>query len=165
MKIRKAEIKDLEKIEEIYKSAREFMRKSGNLHQWTAGYPKREVILSDMEKSELYVCEDESGIAAVFCLLGGEEPTYNKIYNGSWLNGNEYRAVHRIAVSETCHGKGVAAFCMQYAFDICHNVKIDTHRDNIPMQKMLLKNGFKYCGIIYLLNGDERLAYQKTGEA
>jgi len=25
-----------------------------------------------------------------------------------------------------------------------------------------LKHGFTYCGIIYLLSGDERLAYQKT---
>ena len=29
------------------------------------------------------------------------------------------------------------------------------------MQHILQKHGFRYCGIIYLLNGDERLAYQK----
>ena len=29
------------------------------------------------------------------------------------------------------------------------------------MQHNLLKHGFTYCGIIYLLNGDERLAYQR----
>ena len=28
-------------------------------------------------------------------------------------------------------------------------------------ERSLVKNGFKYCGIIHLLNGDERLAYQK----
>jgi len=27
-----------------------------------------------------------------------------------------------------------------------------------------LKHGFTYCGIIYLLSGDERLAYQKYGK-
>ena len=29
------------------------------------------------------------------------------------------------------------------------------------MQHNILKHGFAYCGIIYLLSGDERLAYQK----
>jgi hypothetical protein len=29
------------------------------------------------------------------------------------------------------------------------------------MQHNILKHGFTYCGIIYLLSGDERLAYQK----
>ena len=38
---------------------------------------------------------------------------------------------------------------------------IDTHRDNKIMQHNILKHGFTYCGIIYLLSGDERLAYQK----
>ena len=29
------------------------------------------------------------------------------------------------------------------------------------MQQCIEKYGFKYCGIIYLAGGDERLAYQK----
>ena len=37
----------------------------------------------------------------------------------------------------------------------------DTHRDNHILQHILKKHGFQYCGIIYLLNGDERLAFQK----
>jgi len=30
------------------------------------------------------------------------------------------------------------------------------------MRNILHKNNFTYCGIIYLENGEERLAYQKT---
>ena len=41
------------------------------------------------------------------------------------------------------------------------SVRIDTHEDNIPMQNMIEKNGFKKCGIIYLLDGNKRLAYEK----
>jgi hypothetical protein len=29
------------------------------------------------------------------------------------------------------------------------------------MQKCLIRNGFKYCGIIYLESGAERIAFQK----
>ncbi|HNZ83431.1 MAG TPA: GNAT family N-acetyltransferase, partial [Sedimentibacter sp.] len=49
-----------------------------------------------------------------------------------------------------------------WCFEKCRNLKIDTHRDNIPMQNLLNKNGFIRCGIIYLENGDERIAYQKA---
>jgi len=42
-----------------------------------------------------------------------------------------------------------------------HSIKIDTHKKNESMKKMLSNNGFKYCGIIYLENGSERIAYEK----
>jgi hypothetical protein len=32
------------------------------------------------------------------------------------------------------------------------------------MQGALAKAGFHYCGIIHLLDGDERLAYQKIND-
>lgn len=42
---------------------------------------------------------------------------------------------------------------------------IDTHRDNKIMQHNITKHSFTYCGIIYLLSGDERLAYQYVSKA
>jgi len=42
------------------------------------------------------------------------------------------------------------------------NVRIDTHRDNAAMLKLLESMGFKFCGVVWLENGDERLAYQKA---
>ena len=40
-------------------------------------------------------------------------------------------------------------------------MRIDTHVDNTGMQNLLLKLNYNYCGIIYLENGDLRLAYEK----
>ena len=40
------------------------------------------------------------------------------------------------------------------------NLRIDTHRDNFIMRHNILKYGFRYCGIIFLESGDERIAYQ-----
>ena len=51
---------------------------------------------------------------------------------------------------------------MEFCFSYDTNIRIDTHRDNKIMQHNILKHGFTYCGIIYLLSGDERLAYQKV---
>ncbi len=47
-------------------------------------------------------------------------------------------------------------YCKAYS----NNIRIDTHKDNKVMQHVLARNGFKRCGIIFLLNGDPRVAFQ-----
>lgn len=162
MKIRLAHKKDIKKIAKIYSDARAFMQSSGNKNQWINGYPDISLIEEDIENDRLYLLEDGTDILAVFVYFFGEDATYKKIYEGKWLNDKKYGVIHRIAVAENAHGKGVSAICFDFAFKKCANLKIDTHKDNIPMQKALLKFGFKYCGIIYLENGSDRLAYQKA---
>jgi GNAT superfamily N-acetyltransferase len=91
------------------------------------------------------------------------EPVYEAMTEGGWLNAAPYGVIHRIAVAEAGRGKGVARFCFDFAFSRCGNLKIDTHRDNLPMQKALAKAGFAYCGVVYYDKVDgERLAYQKS---
>ena len=162
MEIRLAEISDIEAVENIYAYARAFMRECGNAHQWGTAYPPRETIADDIKRGNLYVACDNDEISAVFFFKIGEDKTYLKIKDGEWKNDLPYGVIHRIAVSENVKGKGVSRLCFDFAFERCKNLKIDTHRDNIPMQKALTKNGFEYCGIINLENGDERIAFQKT---
>ena len=160
MQIRNATLNDLPQILTIYDDARAYMRANGNLHQWNNGYPSEELLLEDLNANQLYVCEENGLLLGVFCYFFGNDPTYARIYEGAWLNERPYGVLHRIAV--TSHRRGVASFCFDYCLSRCGNLKIDTHRDNLPMQRSLAKNGFAQCGIIYLLSGDERLAYQKT---
>ena len=159
MIIRKTTPADISAIGEIYSAAKEFMRNAGNANQWNGDYPNEESARSDIKDGIGYVCEDEGEVVAVFAFAKGIEPTYNSIYEGKWLNSEPYAYIHRIAVKK--HGMGIVDFCFSECFKMYPNLKIDTHRDNIPMQKVLLRNGFQHCGIIYLENGDERLAYQK----
>ena len=70
-----------------------------------------------------------------------------------------YGVIHRLASTE--HSKGVANACLQWCYEQIPNLRADTHRDNHILQYILKKHGFKYCGIILLANGDERLAFQK----
>ena len=161
MQIRAANLNDLPEIENIYSDARKFMREAGNLEQWAGGYPERELIISDIESERLYVAFEKESILAVFVYFFGEDSTYLKIYNGKWKNDKPYGVIHRIAVSKNAHGMGASSYCFNFAYEKCGNLKIDTHKDNIPMQKTLSKNGFEYCGIIYLEDGGERIAFQK----
>ena len=159
MIIRKTKEYDLPFISEIYENAKTFMRLSGNPDQWSDGKPNIDTAREDMERGVGYVAEENGEILAVFMFSIGEDPTYKKIYDGKWLNDEPYAVIHRIAVKK--QGRGLIDCCINNCFSVCPNLKIDTHRNNIPMQKALLKRGFQYCGIIYLENGDERLAYQK----
>ena len=163
MIIRKATYADLPDILRIYENARTYMSASGNPHQWGNTYPPLSLVEDDIERRRCHICMEDDQIIGVFCFFKGKEPTYETIYDGAWIDDAPYGVIHRVAVAE--HGKGVASQCFAYAIQKCGNVRIDTHRDNIPMQKALLKNGFTYCGIIHLENGDERLAYQKQDKS
>lgn len=162
MIIRQATRNDLPEIMDIYANARSFMAMSGNGDQWGTVYPSVDLIERDID-TKMYVAEENSSIACVFYYAFEHDPTYDEIFDGNWQNPEPYGVVHRIASARRV--KGAARFCLDWAFNQCGNLKIDTHRNNIPMQNLLKSLGFTYCGIIHLESGDERLAFQKTTEA
>ncbi len=159
MEIRNTTIEDVNVVMEIYNQARQYMRQHGNQDQWVNGYPNIELIQEDIREHNSYVCIDENQIVGVFRFTLGIDPTYIKIYEGQWLNEEPYGVVHRIASAS--HMRGVASFCLDWCFEQCNNIRIDTHRDNRVMHNLLMKNGYAKCGIIYLQDGAERLAYHK----
>ncbi len=160
MLIRKTKTDEIPRLMEIYKYAQEFMKANGNETQWGNTYPSLELIQADVRKGASYVCIHENEIVGTFYYAVEEDKTYETIYDGAWKNDNEYAVVHRVAVQK--HGIGVASFCLNWAYENHPNVKIDTHKNNIAMQKTLEKNGFSYCGIIHLEDGSTRIAYQRV---
>jgi len=163
LEIRQAKPCHLERIMELYAKARRFMAEHGNPTQWPPSYPPKSMVEEDMQEGHVFVCMAEGRIVAVFYYREGDDPTYQVIKGGRWLNDREYGVVHRITSDGTV--RGAASFCLQWAFKQCGNLRIDTHEDNVVMQGLLKKNGFQYCGIIYVNNGEERLAYQKGPKA
>ena len=158
--IRKAIATDMDAIMLVMDAAKKIMRQSGNMSQWGDGYPSEAVITADMEKSGGFVIVEDGGIVGYFAFLPSPEPTYDKIYEGQWIDDETpYHVVHRIASLPSAHR--IFSNIMDFCFIHDSNIRIDTHRDNTIMQHVIMKYGFTYCGIIYLLSGDERLAYQK----
>lgn len=162
MIIREAEKDDLEEIIKIYEYAREYMAMTGNPFQWGDGYPQKSLLESDIEKRNLFVYEDEGKIKAVFAFIIGEDPTYVYIEGGKWKNSERYGTIHRIAKIGT--EKDIAKKCMDFCKSEIRNVRIDTHFDNKVMQRVIAKNGFERCGVIYLEDGSPRIAYHFVGE-
>lgn len=163
MEIRRAGKEDLDRIMEIYAYARKFMAEHGNPRQWGAtNWPPEEVVRADIKSGDSYVCTFGDRVVGVFYFIHGEDidPTYRNIEEGKWIDNGPYGVVHRIAGDGSV--KGIGRFCLQWAFEQCGHLRIDTHGDNHVMQNLLEKCGFKYCGIIHVEeDNDPRLAYEK----
>lgn len=160
IEIKKAALKDLEQILEIYDIARKFMRENGNETQWADGYPSEEQIRMDIKQGNCYLEIVNEKPEAVFVFIEGEDPSYTHIHDGQWPNDLPYGTIHRLA--SRGRQTGAAEKCFSYCWDRCRNLRADTHQDNKIMQHLLEKNGFAACGIIYVADGSERKAYQRT---
>ena len=66
MKIRKVLASDLDAVMEIVDAARGIMRASGNMRQWTGGYPDKTVMTADIRRGVCYGCEGDGKLSAVF---------------------------------------------------------------------------------------------------
>ena len=165
MKIRKSEMTDLSRMMEIYVHARKFMAAHGNPNQWgPRNWPPEALLRKDIEQGNSYVClNDSDQVVGTFFFIQGQdvEPTYRIIENGAWKDPGPYGVVHRIASDGS--EKGIGTFCIQWAFDQCRHLRIDTHGDNTVMQNLLKKLDFVHCGTIHVVeDNDPRLAYEKS---
>lgn len=165
---------DLDTIEIILDCAKRNMREVLKIDQWQAGYPNRATFEKDILDGNGYVFCDETGtVVAAAAVIIGNEPLYDKIeageFRGFWQGDEKtYAAIHRVCVAldVTCRGVGtafmgaVADFCKERG---CETLRIDTHRYNKPMRRMLSKCGFCETGIIYIPepNSNERITYEK----
>ena len=164
VEIRKSTERDFDRMMEIYVCARRFMAEHGNPNQWgPTNWPPETLIRQDIAQGNSYVCVHEGRVVGTFFFICGKdiEPVYAGITEGKWLDDSPYGVVHRIASDGTV--KGVGAFCLNWAFEQCGHLRIDTHGDNRIMQRVVEKLGFAHCGTIYVEEDNyPRLAYEKT---
>ena len=191
MTIRPATPADLPALRPVFEAAKGIMRADGNAEQWSApGFPPNDLLLRDIARGGGFVIEarwpvaaghDEGktvtpvmpgslvtpvmpgltghlAIVAYFALLPSPEPTYDVI-DGAWLTDEPYGVIHRMASYPEVHG--IFSTIIDFAASRYAHLRIDTHRDNRIMQHLIEKHGFTYCGIIWLLDGTERLAYER----
>jgi len=144
---------------------------SGRLHQfgvdqWQNNYPNEQTFMQDIAFGELYAAEEDGKVCAVVTISLRPEPTYREI-DGEWNSDDSYAVVHRIAVAGEHCRNGIAGRVMEFAYKTAaakgaKYMRIDTHKDNLPMRALLKGQGFKLCGVIWLENGDERIAFDRA---
>jgi hypothetical protein len=154
--IRNATKEDLPRIEEIYAYARRFMEQTGNPNQWGKTTPQSSLLVDDIEKELLFVLTEENIIHGVFYFFIGPDPTYGEIEDGCWRSDTPYGTIHRIAGDGS---GGILRTAVAFAKTKTDYIRIDTHANNTVMHNALANLGFRRCGIIFVEDGSERIAY------
>ena len=180
MNIRTSTHDDIDIILHMYDHSRGVMRADGNMTQWV-GYPTKEDVKEDIERGASYImyneqCTTKSATqnsdsaqyiihspsctpVGTFALVPGEEPTYGYIDHGRWIDEQTpYSTLHRLAAMPNT--SGIADLAFRYAKEHAPHLRVDTHHDNRPMRHILEKEGFVYCGVIYMPDGSPRDAYE-----
>ncbi len=169
-RFRQAELSDERTVTSMYKEAISLLRERG-IDQWQERGPDRESFLRDQREGEsflLEVREDDCPTwqaAGTMYLSSKEEPSYYEI-EGSWASPLPYLVIHRVALAEKFRGLGLGACFYAYAGQVAAGggfgqIRIDTHQDNLAMQKLLAANGFTKRGIIWLDPEDHRPAQMR----
>lgn len=171
MEFRQGTLNDLEEIHQIMLEGIQYLKSQGS-PQWQDGYgPTKVKIKEDIENHSCYVLVNEDQeITGTIALIQGVDPAYTAISEGNWEGRGPYIALHRVATRQQFRGQGIALQLLTNSLIECTrlgvlDVRIDTHRLNIPMQKVIKKVGFTYRGLVHfpILNG-ERIAFQKIIE-
>lgn len=165
--VRRAVVSDLDALTRLFAGAQRRMAALG-IDQWQDGYPERERIAQDISEGIGVAFVRGDRIAGYAALLIGHEPVYDAL-DGKWLqNDLLYATVHRMAVNdgENGHGLGadmIATLSAQAEKAGCASIRVDTHRGNTPMRRLMDRTGFAYCGeVLYECGGDPiRAAYEK----
>ncbi len=145
--------------------------RESNIDQWQCGYPNEEVLYEDINLGRLFVAESGGQPVGMLAILTEPDPSYEKVWKGAWMNDLPYTSFHRVCVSFRHRGQGIAGELFRGAQDWSMergytSFRVDTHEDNLPMQRCLEKAGYVRCGLIHLVGGAEdgapRIIYQKT---
>ncbi len=169
MEVKRVKKEEIRQVMEAINDAKTFLKPQSQ--QWQQGYPNEETMEKDILNHNLFGVYLDGELTCVAALIIGIEKTYVNMIEGEWEIGvspNDL-VIHRIAVRNKFRGKGCAKVMMKFAeeyalLNSCLSIKIDTHRANLPMQNLVLSNGYKYQGIIDLNRNEEdqlRLAYEK----
>ena len=166
---RPATLDDMPDIMHIVEDARRSLKRF-HVDQWQGEYPNEQVFLADMARGECFAVTHGGEVAAVFVLSTLEQENYAKITDGKWTADMPYCVLHRSAVSAKYRGSGMSEFMMKCVerqaaegFGL-RCIRVDTHRKNKAMQRLLRESGYRYRGNVLIDDAGHdpaRQAYEK----
>ena len=104
IKIELAEINDINDIMKmIHDCANDLIGQ--NIFQWNEKYPSRDIFLSDIEKKNLFILKNNSGIIGCIALSNEKDIEYTDV---KWLTKDDKNLyLHRLAVDPKFQKKGI----------------------------------------------------------
>lgn len=149
MKIRKAELQDLNEIIDIYNNVIITMEKN-NIHQWDEIYPNSTILKEDILNREMSVVVKEDVIVSVVVINTDFDAQY---INGKWKYNNEsFVVIHRLCVNPLYQNQKLGRNTMLIIEEQLKNNGIQSIRLDAFSQNP------------YALRMYQNLGYEKVGE-
>lgn len=153
--IRRATKEDLPAIMAIIAQAKEFLKDNDN-PQWQDGHPTTAMITADIDHGYSWVMIDGDRVVGTADLQLAPEANYEAIQDGAWAQVDEpYAIIHRVAIGAAASGHHLGELMFSNLITVgrlqgIRNFRYDTHRKNIPMQKLGKTLGFVERGTVYI---------------
>ena len=170
MEIKQVQEKEIEQVMEIILDAKALLKTTSK--QWQNGYPYREGLLSDIHQGFLYGAYLDEKLVGVIALVTGVFNVDYDVLEGELLipYSADDLVVHRLAVKKEYYNQHIGSALMEYATKYAtekgiKSIKIDTHRLNLPMQRLCNQAGYHLNGIIHIkrVEPDQtRLLFEKS---
>lgn len=162
MNFREAKKEDIESILEVISHAKEYMKRN-NSTQWNENYPNKETIINDIENNIGYVLIVENLIRGYMVVEFSDDEIYKNI-KGKWKTFGNYASIHRCAIHKELRGQGYGSELFKFAEKLAlskniRSVRVDTAPENETMKHLFNKNGYEYCGTVFI--DGEKIAYEK----
>ena len=157
IKIELAEINDINDIMKmIHDCANDLIGK--NIFQWNEKYPSKDIFLSDIEKKNLFILKNNSGIIGCIALSHEKDIEYTDV---KWLTKDDKNLyLHRLAVDPKFQKKGIGKLLMDFAEDYARNnkfisVRLDTFSKNERNNKFYKSRKYTKLDDVYFPNQSE----------
>ena len=157
IKIELAEINDINDIMKmIHDCANDLISK--NIFQWNEKYPSRDIFLSDIEKKNLFIYKNNSGIIGCIALSHEKDIEYTDV---KWLTKDDKNLyLHRLAVDPKFQKKGIGKLLMDFAEDYARNnkfisVRLDTFSKNERNNRFYKSRKYTKLDDVYFPNQSE----------
>ncbi|MEK4881917.1 MULTISPECIES: GNAT family N-acetyltransferase [Paenibacillus] len=146
--IRRARKDEIDEIMELIAKCVQVMQAGGS-DQWDEHYPNREIISLDIERGNLWVCEENNAVAGILVLDEHQSEQYEKI---DWKETQgPHLIMHRLAVHPEVQGKGIARRLSTYAEEYARqngysSIRLDTYAKNTRALALYPKLGYDRRG-------------------
>lgn len=162
MNFREAKKEDIESILEVISQAKEYMKRN-NSTQWNENYPNKETIINDIENNIGYVLIVKNLIRGYIVVDFSDDEVYKNI-KGKWKTFGNYASIHRCAIHKELRGQGYGSELFKFAEKLAlskniRSVRVDTAPENETMKHLFNKNGYEYCGTVFI--DGKKIAYEK----
>ena len=134
--------------------------------QWQGIEPSLKTIENDIKGHHFFILfENELPLGGVAIL--NNEPAYNHLLEGSWLNDAPYCVLHRFFIDPQFHGRKLSKVFLtlieNYVWQLgVNNIRLDTHERNLPMRGLMKSLDYQEVGRVILPHAGERLVYHKV---